>query len=80
MLLHRKRMLELMKYRNITAKYLATKLRVSRQFLSQVLLGRKKLSLQRSRIIVDLFGAYDLAYAIDWDGMGIKNPFEEVAV
>lgn len=74
MLLIRKRMLELMENKELTAKWLAAKLGVSKQFFSQVLLGKKKLSLERSRILIEIFGADDMAYAIDWDGMGIRNP------
>lgn len=79
MLLRRKRMLELMERKRMTAKWLAAKLGVSKQFFSQVLQGAKKLSFERSRILVGIFGADDLSYVIDWDGMGIRNPFTEVA-
>ena len=80
MLLRRKRMLELMDRKGVSATWLATRLGVSKQFLSQVLSGAKKLSFERSRILVRIFGADDMSYVIDWDGMGIRNPFMEAAI
>jgi len=75
MRLQRRRMLELLQIRKMSAATLAAALGVSKQFISQVLSGGKKLSLKRSRQVIELFGADDIAFVIDWDGMGIKNPF-----
>jgi len=78
MLLQKEKILKLMWQKGITAKYLASTLMVSGQCLRQVLLGRKRLGFNRSRLMIEMFGAYAIADAIDWERMGKVNPFAEI--
>lgn len=68
------RMLELLEMRKMNITYLAKTLGISKQYLSQVLSGHKKLSFNRTKQMIELFGADNISFVIDWDGMGIKNP------
>lgn len=78
MLLQKEKIIKLMLQKGLTVKYLATSLMLNERLLVQVLLGRKKLGYNRSRLMIEMFGAYDIADAIDWVRMGKVNPLAEV--
>jgi len=66
----------LLAVRNLSASGLAAQLGVSRQYLSQVLAGQRKLSLKCSKRLIDFFGANVVSEIVDWGAMKIENPFK----
>jgi hypothetical protein len=78
MLLQKEKIIKLMWQKGLTVKYLAARLMLNERLLVQVLLGHKKLGYNRARLMIEMFGAYDIADAIDWVRMGKVNPLAEV--
>lgn len=78
MLLQKEKIIKLMLQKGLTVKCLATSLMLNECLLVQVLLGHRKLGYNRSRLMIEMFGAYDIADAIDWERMGKVNPLAEV--
>ncbi len=78
MLLQKEKIIKLMLQKGLTVKCLATSLMLNERLLVQVLLGYRKLDYNRAKLMIEMFGAYDIADAIDWVRMGKVNPLAEV--
>ena len=75
MILREKRMRELIALKKMRQVDLAKAIGISPAYLCLALKGKRKLNINYSRKLIELFGADLMFGAIDWDAMHIRNPF-----